>query len=640
MQPRVAVAIAADYNGRWAQQVVNDAKIAATGVKAAGASMGQSMHAANGNVANLAAQFNDIGVTLASGQSPLTIALQQGTQISQVLGPLGAAGSAKALGGAVLSMLSPVSLLTIATIGLGAAVVQWLMGINKGAPEADDRLKQHREWLDKVLVGYDEARKGADRYIDETKKLPSGAVNSELGAQQIKTTEQYTAALKALKDSRDSYLEDKTKLFWETPDAIAQADALKRVRDQLDLTNPQFDSMITALTEIKNSAANEKIAKIAQDMLDGAQAAKNFRGEMAGLASAIATAAAAAAGFPSIGKGFSDAIGNLGSLGQPNLDERGKAAAARDAGLAEAQDAVTRTTVLKAYNAALARIDTRDAEEEALKRTKEAEAAGKSLADSYAGVTRSLADQLAVLGMTSIEQEKYEQVRAAGIDANSKEADAIRGSVQALNDRKDALEVINAMKSPAEIAGEEVDRLAEIYANGELDAEQYAWAVQRALSKVPDVTGAMASKVGDILGSLATVMQSSGEEQFGIAKGLSVAMAVLKGYEAVTSAYAAGALIGGPLVGALYAGAAFAATAAQISNIMSTTSKSSSMKGGTSGGASGGTSSAAAPVEPAAQPGRAANVTLVGTLWRRSEIEALVGALNDALGDGVKLNVH
>lgn len=626
MQPRVAVAITADYNGRWAQQVINDAKTAATGVKAAGASMSQSMHSANGNVANLAAQFNDIGVTLASGQSPLTIALQQGTQISQVLGPLGAAGSAKALGGAVLSMLSPVSLLTIATIGLSAAVIQWLMGINKGAPEADDRLKQHREWLDKVLVGYDEARKGADRYIDETKKLPSGAVNSELGAQQIKTTEQYTAALKALKDSRDSYLEDKTKLFWETPDAIAQADALKQVRDQLDLTNPQFDAMITALTEIKNSAANDKIAKIAQEMLDGAQAAKNFRGEMAGLASAIATAAAAAAGFPSIGKGFGDALGDLGGLGQPNLDDRGKAAAARDAGMAEAQDAVTRTAVLKAYNQALARIDTRDAEEEALKRTKEAEAAGKSLADSYAGVTRSLQDQLAVLGMTSIEQEKYEQVRAAGVATTSEEAAAIRTSVQALNDRKDALEVINAMKSPADIAAEQIDRLAELYAKGELDAEQYAWAVQQALSKVPDAMGATVSKVGDLLGSLGAIMQASGEEQFGIAKGLSVAMAVLKGYEAVTSAYAAGTAIGGPVLGALYAGAAVAATAAQIANIMSTTSKSSGVK--SAGGAAGDNGAAAAAQSQA----RGVSIQLVGDYFSGAAVGSLFDRLSDELG--------
>lgn len=44
------------------------------------------------STANLAAQFNDIGVMLASGQSPLILALQQGTQVNQVLGQMGGGG--------------------------------------------------------------------------------------------------------------------------------------------------------------------------------------------------------------------------------------------------------------------------------------------------------------------------------------------------------------------------------------------------------------------------------------------------------------------------------------------------------------------------------------------------------------------
>ena len=41
------------------------------------------------NTANIAAQFQDIGVTAAMGMNPLQIALQQGTQISAALGPMG-----------------------------------------------------------------------------------------------------------------------------------------------------------------------------------------------------------------------------------------------------------------------------------------------------------------------------------------------------------------------------------------------------------------------------------------------------------------------------------------------------------------------------------------------------------------------
>jgi phage-related minor tail protein len=60
--------------------------------------------------ANLAAQFQDIAVQLQGGASPFTVALQQGTQISQVLGQRGASGAVGLLGAAFTSLLSPVSL--------------------------------------------------------------------------------------------------------------------------------------------------------------------------------------------------------------------------------------------------------------------------------------------------------------------------------------------------------------------------------------------------------------------------------------------------------------------------------------------------------------------------------------------------
>lgn len=80
------------------------------------------------NVGNLAAQFQDIGVTAAMGMNPLMVALQQGTQISAVLGPLGMAGAVKSLGAALQAVLSPMALMTIAFTALavvGIQMVEW-----------------------------------------------------------------------------------------------------------------------------------------------------------------------------------------------------------------------------------------------------------------------------------------------------------------------------------------------------------------------------------------------------------------------------------------------------------------------------------------------------------------------------------
>ncbi|PSS59847.1 phage tail tape-measure protein [Ensifer sp. NM-2] len=79
-----------------------------------------------GNLANIAAQFQDIAVSAQMGMGPLQIALQQGTQLAAVLATM--ESPVKGLGQAFLSVISPVSLLTIGIIALVAAglqIVNW-----------------------------------------------------------------------------------------------------------------------------------------------------------------------------------------------------------------------------------------------------------------------------------------------------------------------------------------------------------------------------------------------------------------------------------------------------------------------------------------------------------------------------------
>ena len=60
--------------------------------------------------ANLAYQFNDVAVMAAAGQSPLMIAIQQGSQIGQVFGQAGAGGALAMLKGGFMAFLSPTTL--------------------------------------------------------------------------------------------------------------------------------------------------------------------------------------------------------------------------------------------------------------------------------------------------------------------------------------------------------------------------------------------------------------------------------------------------------------------------------------------------------------------------------------------------
>lgn len=97
----------------------------------------------------------------------------------------------------------------------------------------------------------------------------------------------------------------------------------------------------------------------------------------------------------------------------------------------------------------------------------------------------------------------------------------------------------------------------------------------------------MANRVAGLFDTLSSALSSAGEENFRIAKALSLASAVVKGQEAIVSSYAQGAKFGGPALGAVYAGIAAAATAAQIAQIASAQPN--------SAGSTGGAPAAAAP---------------------------------------------
>jgi hypothetical protein len=81
---------------------------------------------------------------------------------------------------------------------------------------------------------------------------------------------------------------------------------------------------------------------------------------------------------------------------------------------------------------------------------------------------------------------------------------------------------------------------------------------------------ALANIVDTAMGHISALVDSEGKKQFTIFKAISVATALVKGYEAVVSAFAAGNKVGGPPVGFAFAAIAAAGVAAQIAKLVST----------------------------------------------------------------------
>ena len=149
---------------------------------------------ASHNVSNLAAQFQDIAVTSAMGMSPLQIALQQGTQISAVLGPMGAAGAVKGLGAAFLSILNPVSLVVIGLVAAAAAAIQYVMSLTDNTKKTEAALKAHAQAVSSLKEAYGEAAGGAREYLSETKNMATALA----GIAKIKLGDVFKTQVKEL----------------------------------------------------------------------------------------------------------------------------------------------------------------------------------------------------------------------------------------------------------------------------------------------------------------------------------------------------------------------------------------------------------------------------------------------------------
>lgn len=146
----------------------------------------------------------------------------------------------------------------------------------------------------------------------------------------------------------------------------------------------------------------------------------------------------------------------------------------------------------------------------------------------------------------------------------------------------------------------------------------------------------LASIVDTSMGQMTDLIGQEGDKQFGIFKAISAATALVKGYEAVVSAYAAGSKLGGPVLGAAFAGIAAAGVAAHIAKLMSVNVNSGGGAAGMAAGGGGGSAATAAASQPAA-PQQTMFLNVQGSFFGREQVRELAGKLIEFQGDGGKV---
>lgn len=129
------------------------------------------------NTANIAAQFQDIGVTAAMGMSPIQIALQQGTQLSAVLQEIKNSGQGvgKGLAAAFASVISPISLVTIGIIAAGTAAFQYFSTVMSEGDKSAEVLKEQAALIAAVAERWGDAVPALRDYADQLKRAQDGA---------------------------------------------------------------------------------------------------------------------------------------------------------------------------------------------------------------------------------------------------------------------------------------------------------------------------------------------------------------------------------------------------------------------------------------------------------------------------------
>ncbi|WP_181174578.1 phage tail length tape measure family protein [Mesorhizobium sp. B2-3-10] len=237
------------------------------------------------NTANIAAQFQDIGVTAAMGMSPIQIALQQGTQLSSVLGTMGGTkGVIEGLGAAFTSIISPVSLVTIGVVGLTAAAIEYFTSFASGSDKNAETLKAEAELIQQVASKWGDALPGIKAYADERARLADqGDVQ---GAARAVIEGSFEGARTSINDVRSDLgqlIDDLTTMGGREADL-----------GKLQAAFGALDSKVADQTATAEDAKTVQAALADIQVSTGIPAANDLAIAFGNLAAAIGTASAAA----------------------------------------------------------------------------------------------------------------------------------------------------------------------------------------------------------------------------------------------------------------------------------------------------------------------------------------------------------
>lgn len=221
-----------------------------------------------GNAARrLVPQFNDVAVSIAGGMSPLQIAMQQGSQITQVFSEMGGGIAAlKSVGSALMGMLNPVSLLTMGAIAAAGALAQKFLPSIMETVFGGKDLKKALEEAERAQANYNKAAKDAGIPLSDL-RAKFGALGDEIyRTNQLIFENERLKLLASKKSNADAIFDTSAGEDYENllNGGVFAIDPFKRAGRKTGLGGEDLDAYLSSLSRISailkdNKATEEQI---------------------------------------------------------------------------------------------------------------------------------------------------------------------------------------------------------------------------------------------------------------------------------------------------------------------------------------------------------------------------------------------
>lgn len=210
--------------------------------------------------ANLSFQLNDIGMMLASGQSPFMLMIQQGSQVSQIMGEIQRGGGSigQVVSGAFKQMLNPMGLVSMALIGITAYAVQYFTSVQDGSKESEKAFKEQEQLIDGVVQAWGDLLPTL-KEIRTAQKALASEQDKKAGTEAVAKTvfEDLGKELDKLAPKLDgiNVRLDETSQVRTSAGLATGFDALVRSVDNGTASIEQLDAVIANLKALPNQSA-------------------------------------------------------------------------------------------------------------------------------------------------------------------------------------------------------------------------------------------------------------------------------------------------------------------------------------------------------------------------------------------------